>query len=104
LGHTIPLNREGSIDQLPFQYFYSKLDSGSWCHIFPEGGIRQRWRYVEDREPVLGKFKIGVGKLIAHCSVCPIVVPMYHKGMDAVSPEIPLERGGHDYILIVVSE
>lgn len=35
----------------------------------------------------MGPFKVGVGKLIAHSKLSPIVVPMYHKGMDNVIPE-----------------
>jgi hypothetical protein len=31
-----------------------------------------------------------VGKLIAHAEICPIVIPIYHKGMDSVLPEVVL--------------
>ena len=39
---------------------------------------------------MLGPFKIGVGKLIAHSQLTPIVLPIYHRGMDNVIPEIQL--------------
>ena len=48
--------------------------------------MRQGWRF-EENEPRLGEFKFGVGKLIAHCDISPIVVPIYHRGMDDVIPE-----------------
>ena len=48
--------------------------------------MRQSWRFEED-EPHLGDFKFGVGKLIAHCERSPLVVPIYHRGMDQIIPE-----------------
>lgn len=86
----IPLDRSGSIDQPLFKRFHEKLEAGSWCHIFAEGKVRQSWRF-HDNEPILGDFKVGVGKLIAHSKRCPIVIPMYHKGMDKVLPEVVLK-------------
>ena len=53
--------------------------------------VRQGWRF-EDNEPKLGEFKFGVGKLIAHCERSPLVVPIYHKGMDLVIPEKVLKE------------
>ena len=87
-GNVIPLDRSGSLEQPLFERFFEKLASGSWCHIFAEGKVRQSWRFDEN-EPHLGDFKFGVGKLIAHCSVdkSPIVLPFYHRGMDGVIPE-----------------
>eukprot|EP01035_Chromulina_nebulosa_P019900 gene19900-25855_t len=69
-GNVMPLDRSGSLEQPLFEVFKEKLDQGLWCHIFPEG-----------------PFKIGVGKLIAHSVTTPIVLPIYHKGMDTVVPE-----------------
>lgn len=86
----IPLDRSGAIDQPLLQAFFRLLDRGQWCHIFAEGKVRQNWRF-EANEPRLGEFKLGVGKLIAHCKVCPIVIPIYHTGMDDVLPEVVLE-------------
>ena len=57
-GNVIPLDRSGSIDQPLFKRFHEKLVSGSWCHIFAEGKVRQSWRF-EDHEPHLGDFKVG---------------------------------------------
>lgn len=53
--------------------------------------MRQNWRYDDD-EPRLSKFKVGVGKLVAHSKVTPLVIPMYHAGMDGVCPEVVLEN------------
>jgi len=86
-GNVQPLDRAGSIEQPLFQRFFEMLSSGMWCHIFPEGKIYQNWRFEGTSSPVLGPLKVGVGKLIAHCRKTPIVVPMYHRGMDKVVPE-----------------
>jgi len=94
-GNCMPLDRAGSFDQPLFKCFFDKLTSGAWCHIFPEGRVFQNWRF-NSFQPRLGPFKIGVGKLIAHCpaGLDPIVLPMYHTGMDSVVPEVVLEAGG----------
>jgi len=85
-GNGLPLDRSGSLEQPMFQRFQEKLDQGNWCHIFPEGRVWQTWRF-EDSEVHLGKFKFGVGKIIAHCKNEPIILPIFHKGMDKVIPE-----------------
>lgn len=91
-GNVMPLDRGGSIEQSLLKIFRSKLLLGKWCHIFPEGRVWQSWRW-NDNDDKLGDFKIGVGKLIAHCDVenIPIVLPMYYKGMDQIIPEVVLE-------------
>ena len=88
----MPLDRNGSILQGMFRAFFRKLSEGKWCHIYSEGKIWQRWRFdTVNGEDHLGPFKIGTGMLIAHCPITPIVVPMYHKGLDEIMPEIQLE-------------
>jgi monolysocardiolipin acyltransferase len=93
-GNVLPLDRSGSLFQPAFKMFWEKLNEGGWCHIFPEGRIWQDWRF-EPEEPHLGPFKIGVGKMIAHCEEGqePIIIPMYHRGMDYVIPEKVLKKG-----------
>jgi len=85
-GNVIPLDRSGSLEQPCFRRFQEKLASGSWCHLFPEGRVWQNWRF-DQGEDRLGPFKHGIGKLIAHCGDTPIVLPMYHTGMDKFIPE-----------------
>ena len=85
-GNVMPLDRMGSLEQPLFKCFQEKLNRGSWTHLFAEGRVWQEWRFDAD-EPRLGPFKVGLGKLIAHCSTDPLVVPIYHKGLDKVIPE-----------------
>lgn len=88
-GNVVPLDRSGSLEQPMFERFKDKVSNGSWCHIFSEGKIRQNWRF-EDNEPKLSVFKPGIGKIIAHSKVCPVVLPIYHKNMDKIIPEVVL--------------
>lgn len=91
-GNCMPIRRiGGTLDQQAFRNFHTRLDNGAWCHIYPEGRIWQDWRFQEN-ERKLGDIKLGVGKLVAHCKVTPIVIPIYHKGMDNIIPEVELPR------------
>lgn len=91
-GNVLPLDRGGSLFQPSFKFFQEKLNHGAWCHVFPEGRIWQDWRFEKNDEH-LGPFKVGVGKLIAHCQNDPLILPMVHTGMDKIVPEKPLKKG-----------
>lgn len=92
-GNVIPLDRAGSIDQPLLQRFLEKVKEGKWGHIYPEGRVWQNWRFSGETEPHLGKFKAGVGKVIAHSYPNdPIVVPVFLAGFDGVIPEKILNR------------
>lgn len=81
-------------------YYLNNLQ-GDWLHIFPEGRTLQecggprrdelgRWTTPSGRfSPPgrhLGPLKWGVGKAVAKSPVPPIVVPIFHKGMESVLP------------------
>jgi len=53
----------------------------SWVHIFPEARIYQA------PDLPMRFFKMGVSKLILEPSKCPIVIPMFHSGMETVMRE-----------------
>lgn len=55
-----------------------KLNQGEWVHIFPEGKV------MFDRSWT--KLRWGVGRMIHECHRAPLVIPIYHVGMDHVLP------------------
>ena len=55
-----------------------RLNEGSWLHLYPEGKVN------ESKENM--RIKWGVGRLIWECKIPPIIVPIYHFGMDSILP------------------
>ena len=55
-----------------------RLNKGSWLHLYPEGKVNE----VKDNM----RIKWGVGRLISECKIEPIVIPIYHFGMDSILP------------------
>eukprot|EP00611_Tribonema_gayanum_P003922 TRINITY_DN1315_c0_g1_i2.p1 TRINITY_DN1315_c0_g1~~TRINITY_DN1315_c0_g1_i2.p1 ORF type:complete len:246 (-),score=87.76 TRINITY_DN1315_c0_g1_i2:348-1085(-) len=91
----MPIARGEGIDQRLLQNMQRRLASGAWCHIFPEGSCFQTGslsgRTGEGRQR-LGRLKWGVGKLIAHAPCPPVVFPLFHTGMQGVTPLHPNSR------------
>ncbi|KAG5190723.1 hypothetical protein JKP88DRAFT_266791 [Tribonema minus] len=92
---VMPIARGEGIDQRLLQNMQRRLASGAWCHIFPEGSCFQTGslsgRTGEGRQR-LGRLKWGVGKLIAHAPCPPVVFPLFHTGMQGVTPLHPNSR------------
>jgi 1-acyl-sn-glycerol-3-phosphate acyltransferase len=55
-----------------------RLNEGHWLHLYPEGKVNVNKENM--------RIKWGVGRLIAECKVPPIIVPIYHFGMDSLLP------------------
>lgn len=77
---VLPVNRGDGIYQKGMDMAISKLNSGGWVHIFPEG-TRSR-----DGGKTMGAAKRGVGRLILDADHAPIVVPFVHTGMQDIVP------------------
>ncbi|CAH1433347.1 unnamed protein product [Lactuca virosa] len=80
LGKCIPITRGGGIYQEHMNEALDRLSNGDWLHTFPEGKVCQ-----ED-EPIR-RLKWGTASLIARAPITPIVLPIFHLGLQKVMPE-----------------
>ncbi|EOY11503.1 hypothetical protein QUC31_009457 [Theobroma cacao] len=77
---VLPVSRGDGIYQKGMDMAISKLNSGGWVHIFPEGS-RSR-----DGGKTVRSSKRGVGRLVLDADNTPIVLPFVHTGMQDVMP------------------
>ncbi|XP_078685058.1 tafazzin-like isoform X2 [Branchiostoma floridae x Branchiostoma belcheri] len=81
LGQTIPVQRGAGVYQRGVDFMVEQLNKGGWVHMFPE----------------------GVGRLIEECQQTPIVIPIWHVGMDSVLPNVKpyIPRAGKRVTVLV---
>ncbi|XVE89643.1 hypothetical protein DITRI_Ditri20bG0012200 [Diplodiscus trichospermus] len=77
---VLPVSRGDGIYQKGMDMAISKLNTGGWVHIFPEGS-RSR-----DGGKTVRSSKRGVGRLVLDGDTAPIVLPFVHTGMQDVMP------------------
>jgi monolysocardiolipin acyltransferase len=80
-GQGIPVERGGGVYQPAIDMCIEKLRQGSWVHVFPEGKVN------ETKEPI--RLKWGVGRMIHELPQLPMVIPIWHIGMDKLMPNTP---------------
>ncbi|KAG9297922.1 hypothetical protein G9A89_018750 [Geosiphon pyriformis] len=80
-GQVVPTVRGAGIYQPAMNFALDRLNEGKWVHIFPEGKINPT--------PSMIPLRWGVGRLMMETSNLPIVVPLWHKGLQEI---MPLER------------
>ena len=79
-GKSIPVVRGQGVYQPGVDFSIDRLNEGHWVHIYPEGKVNL------DKSDM--RYKWGVGRMIAEAKTTPIVVPIYHLGMDDVLPSV----------------
>ncbi|EGG25136.1 tafazzin family protein [Cavenderia fasciculata] len=86
LGKCIKTIRGDGVFQDAIDIGIEKLENGQWVHLFPEAKVNQ--------SDELLRFKWGIGRMIAESKVSPLILPIYHTGLDKSMPlgKLPIPR------------
>ncbi|KAH9272512.1 hypothetical protein BASA83_005321 [Batrachochytrium salamandrivorans] len=77
-GQALPIVRGDGIYQPVMNQAVDLLNDNRWVHIFPEGRVNQSRNML--------RFKWGVARLIMDAKTPPLLLPFYHRGMEAMVP------------------
>ena len=77
-GKSVPVVRGDGVYQPGVDFMIDRLNEGHCVHLYPEGQVNLNKDNM--------RIKWGVGRLIAESKIPPIVIPIYHLGMDSILP------------------
>lgn len=79
-GKCIPVIRGIGVYQDAVNLCIQKARQGHWVHVFPEGKVNMTKEEM--------RLKWGVGRIIYESTRVPVIIPMWHEGMDEVLPNV----------------
>lgn len=97
LGKCVPVVRGAGVYQPAIDFCIERLRRGEWVHIFPEGRVNMEKEFI--------RLKWGVGRMVAECGPPPLVLPIWHEGMDRVLPNVePYRLRTNTHTVVSVGE
>ncbi|CAH8501990.1 unnamed protein product [Schistosoma guineensis] len=77
----------GGVYQPSMDFCINLLNSGQWVHLFSQGRIIQPHERGSEKNI---RLRWGIGRLIAESKEDPLVIPVWHCGLDQLNPsEVP---------------
>ena len=86
---ALPVDRGAGLSQFAVHASAQKLRDGGWVHVFPEGAVHRA------SDGTTRSMKWGVAQMLLESSIgrtgaveprAPLLVPLYHRGMENVMP------------------
>ncbi|KAI0337889.1 acyltransferase-domain-containing protein [Trametopsis cervina] len=84
-GQVLETFRGKGIFQPAVDTAINKLNKGGWIHLFGEGKVNQPGN--EPIQPLLLRFKWGVGRILMEAHRPPMIIPMWLTGFEKLMPE-----------------